>query len=246
MRRSFVFVSVMTVAFALPLSAQTAEKQTVVTITSADLGGAVISEIMWDGGTLLLQGVLAQPDGQLAARYFVVPAEGVTLKQLKEPPQASIKYWQTKANRTSPTGLGRITGGSDQSMPMYGIAGGRDGQAQRIGDAISMGGMQEKHVLRIGTLVIHERQNTVEPYDGEVWSWSPPQLNRIAYVDGKGDLWVAYADGRSARRLLKGDFSLPAWSDDGRLIAVVEKKKGGGSWEISVIHLPPALQTPDR
>ncbi|HEX9366936.1 MAG TPA: hypothetical protein VF921_09920 [Vicinamibacterales bacterium] len=42
-------------------------------------------------------------------------------------------------------------------------------------------------------------------------------------MDGKGDLWVASADGRNARRLLKGDFTLPAWSDDGKAIAVAEK-----------------------
>ncbi len=228
-------------ALALPLSAQPAEKQTVLTITAADLGGGVVSEITWDGGTLVLQGVLAQPDGQLSARYFVLAADGVTLTQLKESPEASAKYWRTKANRVSPTGLGRITEGSDQSMPMYGVAGGRDGQMQRISDAVSMGGMQEKHVLRIGGLLIHERQNNVEPYDGEVWSWSPPELNRVAYVDGKGDLWVATADGRNARRLLKGDFTLPAWSEDGRLIAIVEKKKDGRTWVVSVVHVPREL-----
>ena len=229
-------------AVALPLYAQNVEKQLVVRITSEQIEGGILSEITWDGGVLMLQGVIAQPDGQLAARYFVVPAQGITLEKRKEPTDASEKYWRTKANRLSPTGLGKITGGSDQSMPMYGVAGGREGQQQRIADAISMGGMQEKHVLRVGTLTIHERTNNIEPYDGEVWSWSPPELNRIAYVDGKGDLWVAYADGRSPRRLLKGDFTLPAWSDDGKLIAVAEKKKGGQTWEISVIHLPEALR----
>jgi hypothetical protein len=227
---------------ALPLHAQSVEKQTVVTITSQQIEGGILSEITWDGGVLMLQGVLAQPDGQLAARYFVVPAAGITLEKRKESTPASEKYWQMKASRISPTGLGKIVGGSDQQMPMYGVAGGREGQQQRIADAISMGGMQEQHVLRIGTLVIHERRNNIEPYDGEVWSWSPPELNRVAYVDGKGDLWVAYADGRSARRLLKGDFTLPAWSDDGRMIAVAEKKKDGQTWEISVVHLPEALR----
>jgi hypothetical protein len=222
--------------------AQYVEKQPIVTITSEDIEGGILSEITWDGGVLMLQGVIAQPDGQLSARYFVVPAAGITLEKRKEPTPASDKYWRTKANRLSPTGLGTIVGGSDQTLPMYGVAAGREGQQQRIADAISMGGMQEKHVLRIGTLVIHERTNNIEPYDGEVWSWSPPELNRIAYVDGKGDLWVARADGRSARRLLKGDFTLPAWSDDGRTIAVAEKKKDGRTWVISVVHLPDELR----
>ena len=63
-------------------------------------------------------------------------------------------------------------------------------------------------------------------------------------MDGKGDLWVASADGRNARRLLKGDFTLPAWSDDGKAIAVAEKKDGGRRWDISVVLLPEALRSP--
>ena len=99
-----------------------------------------------------------------------------------------------------------------------------------------------RRIVRLGKLVLHERESGVAPYDGEVWSWSPAELNRIAYVDGKGDLWVAAADGRNARRLLKGDFTLPAWSDDGKAIAVAEKKDGGRRWDISVVLLPEDLQ----
>ena len=44
--------------------------------------------------------------------------------------------------------------------------------------------------------------------------------------------------------LLKGDFTLPAWSDDGKAIAVAEKKDGGRRWDISVVLLPQALRSP--
>ena len=239
---AFVIAGVAALAAAEELHAQLVEKQTIVTITAPDIEGGILSEITWDGGVLYLQGVVAQPDGQLAARYVVVPSTGIGLKKLKEASPESQKYWDLKANRLSPTGLGKITGGSDQSMPIFGVASGRSGQQQRISDAVSMGGMQEKHVLRIGSLVIHERTNNVEPYDGETWSWSPAELNRVAYVDGKGDLWVARADGRDPRRLLKGDFTLPAWSDDGRTIAVAEKKENGRKWVISLVHLPEELR----
>jgi len=63
-------------------------------------------------------------------------------------------------------------------------------------------------------------------------------LNRIAYVDGKGDLYVATAEGRNAERLLKGHFTLPAWSEDGRTLAFAERKDDGRKWEVSVVHLP--------
>ena len=43
--------------------------------------------------------------------------------------------------------------------------------------------------------------------------------------------------GRNPERLLKGRFTLPAWSEDGRVLAFVERKNDGGKWEVSVVHL---------
>jgi len=219
---------------------QSIERQHVLTITAQQIDGGVLSEITWDNGALLLQGVVANPDGSLSGRYLVVPAGGTTLSQLKEQTARSMEYWNLKSKRVSPTGLGTITSQSDSKMPMYGIA----DLEHRMNDAADMGGMQKKVMLRLGRLVIHEREHGAEPYDGEVWSWSPADLNRIAYVDGKGGLWVAGADGRDPRKLLKGDFMLPAWSDDGRAIAVAERKDGGRRWDISIVLLPADLRSP--
>jgi len=219
---------------------QAVERQHVLTITAQEIDGGVLSEITWDNGALLLQGAVANPDGTLSGRYVVVPANGTTLARLKEQTARSMDYWNLKSKRISPTGLGTISSQSDSKMPMYGIA----SLEHRVGDAVQMGGMQQKILLRLNRLVIHERNNAVEPYDGEVWSWSPAELNRIAYVDGKGGLWVATADGRDPKRLLKGDFTLPAWSDDGRAIAFAERKDGGRQWDISIILLPPDLRSP--
>ena len=218
---------------------QAVEKQHVLSVTAPDIDGGILSEITWDNGALLLQGVIANPDGSLSARYVVVPAAGMALARLKEPTAASTSYWDRKSRRTSPTGLGPITLGTDAKMPMYGVS----SLEQRMGNASDMGGMQKKTTLKLGRLVLHEREDGREPYDGEVWSWSPAELNRIAYVDGHGDLWVARADGRDARRLLKGDFTLPAWSDDGKAIAVAERKDGGRRWDISIVLLPESLRS---
>lgn len=70
-------------------SAQSAEKQVIVTITSAELKGGVVSEIAWDNGTIVLQGVFANPDGTLSAHYFVTPAETVSLQQRTQHTDAS-------------------------------------------------------------------------------------------------------------------------------------------------------------
>ena len=223
---------------ALPAD-QAVEKQHVLTIAAPDIDGGILAEITWDNGALLLQGVIANPDGSLSGRYVLLPAQGTELRKLKSHTDASEKYWDKKARRISPTGLGSISSGSDSKMPMYGVS----TLQRRIGEAVDMGGMQKKTTLHLGGLLLHERTDGREPYDGEVWSWSPAELNRIAYVDGKGDLWVARADGRDARRLLKGDFTLPAWSDDGKAIAVAERKEGGRRWDISVVLLPESLRS---
>ena len=218
--------------------AQNAEKRLIATISAKELKGGVVSEITWDGGALVLQGVFANPDGSLSAQYWITPAENISLKPQENHTPTSAAYWDSKARTASPTGIGRITTTTDAKMPMYGIA----SLEQRMLDAHDMGGMQKRHIVRLGNMVLHERDGAVPPYDGEVWSWSPPELNRIAYVNKSGDLWVARADGSDARQLLKGNFTLPAWSDDGRLIAVAERKNNGTRWEISIVHVPPQFR----
>jgi hypothetical protein len=229
----------MLLAGAAGLPGQAVERQHVLTIEAADIDNGILSEITWDNGALLLQGVVANPDGSLSGRYLVIPAKSTTLSRRKDQTDASLAYWERKSKRVSPTGIGTITFGTDSKMPMYGIA----SLERRMADAVDMGGMRQRHTVRLGKLVLHEREHTVEPYDGEVWSWSPAELNRVAYVDGKGDLWVAHADGSNAARILKGNFTLPAWSDDGMAIAVAEKKDGGRRWEIGVVFLPERLRT---
>src|SRR5215471_4844037 len=75
---------------------QAVEKQHVLTITSQQIEGGVLSEITWDNGVLLLQGAIANPDGSLSGRYYVVPAAGTTLVQAKEQTSASMDYWTRK------------------------------------------------------------------------------------------------------------------------------------------------------
>jgi hypothetical protein len=232
--------SILAAALLVPSTvfAQTAEKRLIVTVTANELKGGVVSEITWDGGTIVLQGVFANPDGSLSAQYWVTPAENISLQQRTSHTPTSASHWDTKARTTSPTGIGKIVTSTDAKLPMYGIA----SQEQRMIDANEMGGTQKHHVVRLGKLVLYERHGPVPPYDGEVWAWSSPELNRIAYTDKSGDLWIAKADGTAAERLIKGNFTLPAWSDDGRLIAVAEKKENGRKWEISIVHVPPRLR----
>jgi len=219
-------------ALVAPFPAQEAEKQVVLTISGKDLRGGVVSEVAWDGATVVVQGVFADRAGTLTAQYFVKAADGVTMERRAEHTPALLKYWETKSNRVSPTGLGRISIKSDTKLPQYGIG----SLERRIDNAVDMGGTLTTHTVRVGDVVLLERVSPTVPYDGETWSWSPAELNRIAYIGKGGDLWIALADGRSPHRLRRGNFTLPAWSADGRYVAVAERKRD--RWEISVIHIP--------
>lgn len=75
---------------------------------------------------------------------------------------------------------------SDSKMPMMGIG----SPEQRLEGAADMGGMERTFEVRLNACVIHSRKQR-DVYDREVWAWSPVERNQIAYVDGKGDLWVA-------------------------------------------------------
>jgi hypothetical protein len=220
-------------------AAKTAGQQGILSITSDQLSGGIVSELIWVDGVLTVQGAFLLPSGEIRSEYLVASDDGTEVRTLNGPSNAAESYWRWNANRVNPTGLGRITSASDSKIPSIGI-GSLD---RRLRDAADAGGVQQRHVLTLDTLVLFERTSDQPPYDGETYSWSPAELNRIAYVDGKGDLWVARADGGQPRRLLRGDFTLPAWSDDGRAIAVAERKDGGRRWDISIVHLPEALRT---
>ena len=221
-------------------AAQSVEKQRVLSVTSEQLSGGIVSELVWVDGVLTVAGRLRHcPRAKSSRSTTWCPTTGPEIRSLDGPSNPAEAYWRRKASRLSPTGLGRITSASDSKMPYVGI-GSLD---RRLRDAADMGGVQQRHVLTLDTLILLERTSDQPPYDGETYSWSPAGLNRIAYVDGKGDLWVARADGGKPLRLLRGDFTLPAWSDDGRAIAVAERKDGGRRWDISIVHLPEALRT---
>ena len=51
----------------VPCAAHTPEKELVLTLTGPQLRSGVVSELAWDGGTLLIQGVFVDASGQLAA-----------------------------------------------------------------------------------------------------------------------------------------------------------------------------------
>jgi hypothetical protein len=234
-RMRHVLVCALIAAVLVPTTAaQNLDKELVASISGPALDRGIVSELLWDGGTLIIQSAVVQSDGQLTPRYFAAPAANMDLQRLDAAPASAEHYWKMKSSRVSPTRLGTISARHDAQLPMFGV-----GTTQnRLLNAVEIGKMDVTHQFRLGGLLIHSRRGSEPPYDGEVWAWSGPELNRIAYVDEKGDLWIARADGKRAERVLRGPVTLPAWSEDGRLIDVTERRDGGARWDISIVRVP--------
>lgn len=211
---------------------QAGEKLLIASIEPEKVERGAVAELVWSGGELVV--LIAVPRGAAhEPQFYALPGPGVALRRLPAPPEGRDAYWKRKANRVSPTGLGRITKTTDAQLPMAGVG----SLESRLDNAADFGGTSQTFEVRLGTTVLHA--STVrDPYDGEVWAWSPADLNQIAYVDGKGDLFVAHADGTGPRRIARGDFLLPAWSDDGRAIAVVERNARKKRWDVYVVLVP--------
>jgi hypothetical protein len=233
-RRQVVSLASFVVAGAALVGAQAPTRELLTTLSGPVIDHGIVSELLWEGRTVIIQVVTRQADGQLAATRVKAPDTPLDPGSLPAAPLSADDYWVMKASRTSPNGRGTIVDRADSSMPVVGIGKLQD----RLLNNVPMGGMNVTYELRLGRLVFFSRTGSQPPYDGEVWGWSPRELNRIAYVDGKGDLWTARADGTGASRLMRGPFTLPAWSDDGRFIAVAERKKDGAQWDVSIVHVP--------
>ena len=214
---------------------QSSEKVLIASIESAAVDHGAVSELMWNGKELVVLVAVPQPGnaGAYDARFYALPGPGVALRRLPAPPAGREAYWKLKASRTSPTGLGKIVKSSDAALPMAGVG----SLESRLEGAADFGAMDRRHDIRLNSLLLHTNKAR-DPYDGEVWAWSPVEQNQIAYVDGKGDLWIAGADGRSATRLLKGHFLLPAWSLDGTAIAIVERNASKKRWDVFIVPVP--------
>ena len=214
------------------VTAQNAEKLLMASIDAAAVEQGAVAELTWDGHELVILFAIPRGSGY-EPRFYSVAGPGVALRQLPAPPAARDEYWKKKASRLSPTGLGRIEKSSDAKMPMMGIG----SLEQRLGNAADMGGMDQTFEVKLNARLLHSRKQR-DVYDGEVWGWSPVDQNQIAYVDGKGDLWIARADGVDPKRIAKGSFLLPAWSLDGRAIAVVERNTSKKRWDVYVVTVP--------
>src|SRR4029078_11914742 len=82
---------------------QAVERQHVLTIEAPEIDNGILSEIPWDSGALLRQGVVANADGSLSARYVVIPAKATKLEKRQDQTGLSLDYWNRKTKPVTPT-----------------------------------------------------------------------------------------------------------------------------------------------
>jgi hypothetical protein len=134
-------------------AAQNLDKELVASISGPALDRGIVSELLWDGGTLIIQSAVVQSDGQLTPRYFAAPAANMDLQRLDAAPASAEHYWKMKSSRVSPTRLGTISARHDAQLPMFGV-----GTTQnRLLNAVEIGKMDVTHQFRLGGLLIHSR-----------------------------------------------------------------------------------------
>src|SRR5437762_1509859 len=76
MRLTMTLAAGLAVACSIAIRAQSLEKEAIVTIAGAAIDRGIVSEIVWDGSTLIVQSAVAEADGRLSAKYYAAPGQG--------------------------------------------------------------------------------------------------------------------------------------------------------------------------
>jgi hypothetical protein len=84
--RHVLTLALIVVAFVTAARAQTLDKELVATISGATIERAIVSELLWDGGILIIQSAALQADGQLTPNYFAAPGANMELRRLEAAP----------------------------------------------------------------------------------------------------------------------------------------------------------------
>ncbi len=200
------------------------------------------SRLAWltDGSQLYFQTAERDSRANVTARHhYLVGLDGRIVKTLEQEPAWAAAYWAKKSGQSAPSMPAyRIAVEQRQetarptSAPMGGALargatdasgehGGQGVSAAEAGAAAFQSQILNVFTLRLKGEVIGEWINQpVVP--GSTFGWSR-EGGRIVFVSKSGGLIVMDPQGRKETIAGTGNASLPAWSNDSRLIAFIER-----------------------
>jgi len=217
-----------------------APPQVIADIDAGKLKGD-FARLAWspDGSEFYVQTVERDGRGAVrAAHHYVASAASKALKSVDQEPAWASKYWSWKSDRASPAAatfsiaasqrqetVRSVNAPSGGVMAKGGVADPTSGST--VADVASAAeNMQQKTIwtLKVKNETIGEWVN--EPVTpGVNFTWAPAPLRFLAFAKRDGGP-IVVVDDAGRKQELQGPKSalLPAWSDDGKRIAWLERR----------------------
>lgn len=203
-----------------------------------------------DGGRLYLQTVERDKRGlvQAAHHYTMEVAGGAPPRKIDAEPDWATAYWTWKSGQSAPARPAfRITVEDRQqrltstATPMGGdlARGAPDGTG---GDSGTLSAAMQSQMAHLYTLtlkgeVIGEFVNTVA-VPGLTFGWAPEGVGLIAFANKDGRLVIMNEQGRKQQIADAKSALLPAWTDDGKRLAFLDRT-GKSTAVLKVVDVTP-------
>jgi hypothetical protein len=205
---------------------------------------------LYVAGTNLLQSTGAPPRGgkattlwdinfgKVAAMHTVSLASGEVKKEESEPAWAQ-EYWGWKSAPVSPDHYEikqEVSGRMETTYSLSGVLVGRP-----LYPFSGLTNMPKDETLPGSPGRFRDPGREVSLlYPGMTYSWSPPGGRALAFTN-EFKLFVVSDDGKTRKKIASGNYTLPAWSNDGKKIAFARATGSGTfgtqNWRILVVDL---------
>lgn len=218
-----------------------------------------------DGAALYIQTIERDRFGNTKEYHYTMLAGGGEVKKLEAQPDWAVRYWawksapaapgapalkfdietrrETRRATSAPTGGGLAGMGGDPAAGGGGGGGRGSGGGTGTSEAANValqGQTAQVTTLRLKGEVVGEFVNEqVRP--GLSFGWAPQGRSAIAFADREGRLAVMDETGGNTRVPGTDDVLLPAWSDDGKQIAFLQKD-GRRKFKVKIATLQGSAQ----
>lgn len=205
-------------------------------------------ELAWspDGEQLHLVAMKRVRDGSMELTFHLIDAKSGKVEKADAKPEWAGDYWNWKSHRAAP-GKPSFEIGLDQQQknesntarPMGGDLARGGGSSAPGASVDTVAGQMSTNILVITLLLKGEviGQWKGEPFvPGMTYGWAPAGMNAMAFAAQDGRLMLLDEQGRKQKIDRTKDVRLPAWSNDGRKVAWIEKQ-GGKKFRIQVAEI---------